>query len=128
MFTVEQVAEMCHEVVRVAQKATGDPSPSPSWDEMPSEARRIVLDGVIGATSGQGPDRSHEAWRRAMEADGWTYGPTKDPSKRTHPCLVPYGELPPHQKGKDVMFQFVCLGARMAATCDGSEPGWKIGA
>lgn len=36
--------------------------------------------------------------------DGWVYGDVKDPELKTHPCLVPYNELPVEQKTKDTLF------------------------
>ena len=36
---------------------------------------------------------------------GWVYGPTKDAATKTHPCCVPYTELPPIQKVKDAYFE-----------------------
>ncbi len=50
----------------------------------------------------------HEANRALCEqfADlsqlSWDAAP--DPIAKTHPCLVPYGELPPEQKAKDELF------------------------
>lgn len=39
--------------------------------------------------------------------DGWVYGDEKDTEKKTHPCLVPYEELPEFQKKKDALFQAI---------------------
>jgi hypothetical protein len=38
------------------------------------------------------------------EADGWKHGPVKDPEKKEHPCMVPYGQLPAEQRAKDYLF------------------------
>jgi hypothetical protein len=35
---------------------------------------------------------------------GWVYGEVKDAEKKTHPCLVPFSELPPFQQQKDSLF------------------------
>jgi hypothetical protein len=37
-------------------------------------------------------------------SEGWEHGETKDVERKTHPCLVPYDELPPEQKRKDELF------------------------
>ena len=49
-------------------------------------------------------DRSHESWLAERGATGWVYGAVKDVNKKTHPCFVPYAELPPEQKSKDAIF------------------------
>ena len=50
------------------------------------------------------PEQSHEGWTVVKVADGWVYGPVKDADAKTHPCLVPYSELPPEQRAKDAIF------------------------
>ena len=47
---------------------------------------------------------SHESWLAFKEADGWVYGKVKDEVLKTHPCYVPYDELPEAQKFKDTLF------------------------
>lgn len=44
---------------------------------------------------------THEVWSAGRIKDGWTYGPTRDDEKRTHPCLIPYEELPEEEKEYD---------------------------
>lgn len=56
-------------------------------------------------------EESHQVWMDAKIADGWTYGPVKDVEKKTHPCLVPYEQLPKEQRFKDVLFMAVAMGS-----------------
>lgn len=44
---------------------------------------------------------THEVWSAGRIKDGWTYGPTRDDEKRTHPCLIPYEELSEEEKEYD---------------------------
>jgi len=44
---------------------------------------------------------SHENWMKDKAADGWVYGEVKDSEKKTHHCMVPYGDLPESQQIKD---------------------------
>lgn len=43
----------------------------------------------------------HEVWAAGRMADGWTYGETRDDASKTHPCLVPYEQLPDSEKEYD---------------------------
>lgn len=43
----------------------------------------------------------HEVWSAGRMADGWTYGEVRDDVRKTHPCLVPYEELPEPEKEYD---------------------------
>ena len=36
----------------------------------------------------------HEVWAESRISQGWVYGEQRDDEKKTHPCLVPYEELP----------------------------------
>jgi len=40
----------------------------------------------------------HDEWTRRRLAEGWTLGEQRDDQARTHPCLVPYAELPESEK------------------------------
>jgi len=43
----------------------------------------------------------HDRWMTARLEEGWRYGPKKDDDAKTHPCLRPYDQLPPHEQDKD---------------------------
>ncbi|MBQ8610896.1 MAG: Ryanodine receptor Ryr [Oscillospiraceae bacterium] len=43
----------------------------------------------------------HDAWAAGRLAEGWQYGPVRDDLRRTHPDLVPYGDLPEGEKEYD---------------------------
>lgn len=45
--------------------------------------------------------QEHERWRRDLEADGWRFGPDRDPERRLHPMLVGWEELPAAEREKD---------------------------
>jgi RyR domain-containing protein len=44
---------------------------------------------------------AHDVWARQRLRDGWHYGPQRDDSRKEHPCLVPYEELPESEKQYD---------------------------
>lgn len=43
----------------------------------------------------------HEVWSANRIAEGWTYGEQRNDQLKTHPCLVPYDELPEEEKAYD---------------------------
>ena len=43
----------------------------------------------------------HEVWAEARISQGWTYGEQRNDELKTHPCLVPYEELPEDEKEYD---------------------------
>lgn len=96
-------AAAAHMANRAYCIALGDNS-QPPWNEAPGWQIQSALDGVDGVLAGNGPAESHESWLRNKQRGGWVYGPTKDPEKKTHPCMVPYGDLPEAQRKKDEIF------------------------
>ncbi|MFG3710868.1 RyR domain-containing protein [Micromonospora sp. NPDC047730] len=105
--SAEDIARVCHEANRAIQALLQDPSPSPPWDDAPDWQRESAVAGVLEALNGAGPEELHEAWCEAKRAAGWSYGPVKDPEAMTHPCLVPYAELPEGERLKDRLFMAV---------------------
>lgn len=43
----------------------------------------------------------HEVWAETRIKQGWTYGEQRNDELKTHPCLVPYEELPESEKEYD---------------------------
>lgn len=43
----------------------------------------------------------HEVWAETRIKQGWTYGAERNDERKTHPCLVPYEELPEEEKDYD---------------------------
>lgn len=107
MYPPETIARVCHEANRAFQLETGDPQPSPSWDEAPGWQRLSALEGVEKALDGASPEELHEAWCEFKRAHGWQHGEVKDETAKTHPCLVPYEQLPEDQRIKDDLFEAI---------------------
>lgn len=43
----------------------------------------------------------HEVWAKSRITQGWTYGEKRNDDLKTHPCLVPYEDLPEVEKDYD---------------------------
>ena len=104
---VEQIAKTCHSVNKAYCESIGDNS-QPSWDEAPEWQKSSAMKGVELHLTGEATaEDSHKSWLAQKEAEGWKYGPVKDPEKKEHPCFVPYNELPKEQQAKDHLFKAV---------------------
>jgi hypothetical protein len=113
---IEACARAAHEANRAYCLFMGDSSQT-AWDEAPEWQKSSARNGVRGALAGATPEQSHESWLAEKAAAGWTYGPTKDPDARRHPCMVAYADLPPEQRAKDDLF--VCVVRAMASAARG---------
>tara|TARA_R100001132_G_scaffold26725_2_gene29144 strand:+ start:203 stop:751 length:549 start_codon:yes stop_codon:yes gene_type:complete len=100
---IEEIARVAHEVNRAYCTSIGDTSQVP-WEEAPEWQRESAIDGVRKTTKKTTPGDSHRSWLELKEKEGWTYGETKDPDNKTHPCMVPFEELPSEQQTKDYLF------------------------
>lgn len=103
MDRIERIAAAAHEANRIFCEAHGDTSQQ-SWHVAPKWQQQSAIRGVSVALGGATPAQQHEAWMRDKLADGWVFGPIKDPEAKTHPCLVPYEELPEMQRRKDALY------------------------
>jgi hypothetical protein len=100
---LEACARAAHEVNRAYCIAIGDNS-QVSWDNAPEWQKKSALEGVAVALSGSTPEQQHQSWLDSKSKDGWKYGTVKDPALKTHPCFVPYDQLPEAQKKKDGLY------------------------
>ena len=103
LLTTEEVARIVNDANRAYCIAIGDPVPE-LWDNLDEETKQSAMDGISFALKGASPEESHNNWMKFKTEHGWTYGEEKDLEKKTHPCLVPYDELPYAQKVKDKLF------------------------
>ena len=103
-YTDEQLAMICHEANWAMQVIQDDLKPSEHWFGLDEETRESVISGVRRARTGVTPQTLHELWCRFKMEHDWVYGLKKDERAKTHPCLVPYDELPESQKEKNILF------------------------
>lgn len=103
-----EIARVCHEVNRAYCQALGDTS-QPTWEDAPDWQRDSAALGVAFHFSNPdaGTQASHQSWLTIKVADGWVYGPTKNPGTKTHPCIVSFDMLPREQQAKDFIFRAI---------------------
>lgn len=72
-----------------------------NYTPQPIDTSAIQLPKELNPLVEQMAKNVHEVWAARRIADGWTYGEKRDDEKKTHPCLVPYEELPESEKEYD---------------------------
>lgn len=106
--TTEDLARLCHEVNRAICEASGDMS-QPTWADAPQWQRDATFAGIEFRL--QNPDApieaSHNEWCQKKYEDGWQLGSRKNPNLKTHPCLVPFSDLPLQDRIKDHVFTMI---------------------
>lgn len=102
---IEQAARIAHETNRAYCETIGDHSQK-AWAEAEQWQRDSAIKGVQFKLDNPNasPSAQHDAWTADKVADGWVHGVEKNPALKTHPCLVPYAELPIEQRLKDYLF------------------------
>jgi hypothetical protein len=122
----EQLARAIHED-HTARTGSGE-GLHRSWEQLADherESSRRSADGIVDAVSELGFDvvplrhwgsaqatfsereldhlaeREHERWKAEREADGWSYGPTRDNATRKNPLLVPWNRLDPADQAQN---------------------------
>lgn len=120
---IHLAAMMAHQANAAYCRSIGDNS-QPEWSDAPDWQRKSAINGMTATVEGRinSPEDSHISWMKEKEDDGWVYGEVKDPEKKTHPCMVPYDELPEEQRVKDDIFHSIAraLKAEIASSAPGA--------
>lgn len=108
MTDVHTIAAVCHQANKALCEAFGDTS-QVDWADAPEWQRESAIKGVVFCQNNPDapPSANHNSWLEEKERTGWSYGAVKDAEAKTHPCFVPYDELPPDQKAKDYIFKAI---------------------
>jgi len=99
------IAKACHEANRIWCQANNDNSQK-NWQSADQWQRESAIKGVEFklANPEAKDDAHHNSWMKDKIDDGWVFGEIKDPEKKTHPCIVPFNELPEFQQKIDALF------------------------
>jgi len=102
------IACVCHAANKAYCESIGDFSQK-DWHEAELWQRESAVKGVEFRLNNPDapPSTQHDAWMLDKIEDGWVYGEVKDPAAKTHPCLVPYDQLPESDRKKDALFQAI---------------------
>lgn len=102
---IKKIAIVCHEANKAWCEANGDESQK-HWDEAEAWQKQSAIKGVEFKLNNPDAkhDAQHNAWMNDKINEGWVYGKEKNTSLKTHPCIVPFEELPIFQQQKDSLF------------------------
>lgn len=82
---------------------------APEWDDLSDYLVQSTINGVKAIIDNPEitAEDLHASWSQERISDGWVYGADKCTVAKTHPCLVPYAELPEFQREKDYSFRSI---------------------
>ena len=105
---IEHIAKIVHDANKSYCETIGDFTQK-RWEEADQWQKDSAIKGVAAVVQDPSitPRFLHEAWCTDKLAHGWVYGDEKDADKKTHPCLVPYDQLPAEQQLKDSLFSVI---------------------
>jgi hypothetical protein len=114
MLTVHDIAKICHQTNKAFCQTIGDSSQD-DWSLAPQWQKESAVAGVIYLMKNPLATNAalHNNWCEHKVKNGWVYGGVKDAEKKTHPCLVPFLDLPLEQQVKDKLFRNVVESCRV---------------
>jgi len=81
------------------------------WDDRDEAFKKQFLKVIkrqCGNDKFPNAEIAHDSWWREHERMGWRYGSERDPTKKIHPDMVPFDELPKDEQDKDEIFIRLC--------------------
>ena len=71
------------------------------YTPQPIDTTDVVLPVELGQLVEKMSKTVHEVWAETRIKQGWTYGDQRNDELKTHPCLIPYEDLPEEEKEYD---------------------------
>lgn len=116
MSTNEQRTEFVYDAARLQAIAVDAPVVPEPWTEREEPFKvqfRTVIAKMCSTSEKYHPEDLHDDWVLAYEQMGWKYGPVRDIEAKTHPDMVPFGDLEQREQDKDAVFIALCEIARL---------------
>jgi hypothetical protein len=92
-----------------------------NYAPQPIDTSHVQLSPEILQLTEKLAENAHDIWAKQRLKDGWTFGAQRDDSRKLHPCLVAYSDLPESEKTYDrqaaleTLKAIVALGYRVDA-------------
>jgi hypothetical protein len=112
---LERQAIFIYEVARLQAAAVDAPVVPEPWshrDYAFQDQFLNVISMMMGPDRKADPEELHNDWWDAYKKMGWTYGPQRDVTAKTHPDMVPFNDLGWREQSKDAVFVALCEVAR----------------
>ena len=71
------------------------------YTPQPVDTTDVVLPEELEQLVEEMSKNVHDVWAETRIKQGWTYGEQRNDELKTHPCLVPYEDLPEEEKEYD---------------------------
>ena len=71
------------------------------YEPKPMDLQDVKLPQSLEELMEQIAENVHENWAKSRMGQGWVLGPERSDVDKTHPCLIPYDELPEVEKDYD---------------------------
>lgn len=71
------------------------------YEPKPLDLQEVKLPQSLEELMEQIAENVHENWAKSRMDQGWVLGPERSDVDKTHPCLIPYDELPEVEKDYD---------------------------
>jgi len=85
-----------------------------SYRPSPIDTSQVRLRPELGELTELLAANAHDIWAKQRMREGWKYGPVRDDVRKSHPCLVPYDQLPESEKEYDRLTAMETLKAIVA--------------
>lgn len=72
-----------------------------NYTPQPIDTTDVVLPKELEQLVEEMSKNVHEVWAETRIKQGWKYGEQRNDELKTHPCLVPYEDLPEEEKEYD---------------------------
>lgn len=105
---IYSIAKICHDANKSYCETHLDFSQK-SWREAEEWQQESAINGVKFRLDNPeaGHDAMHNNWMKEKVYNGWVYGEVKDMDAKTHPCIVPFEQLPIFQQKKYALFSAI---------------------
>ena len=79
----------------------GDNATFMAYNPKPIDTSQVSLNAALTELTERLAENVHDTWSQRRLGEGWRYGPSRNDASKEHPNLVPYDQLPEHEREYD---------------------------